>query len=92
MVAAFLGRTAANAPASYTSTPGGDLPLYSVGQRRELRSRGQDAVNNGNSNRNWWELDGYSGCHERHIQQRGPWYRQLHERRDRDGPIEGRCL
>ncbi len=44
---------------SYTTTPGGDLPLYK-GNTSTYAQHAQDVT--GSSTRNmWWELDGYSG-------------------------------
>ncbi len=50
-------------PASYTSKPGGDVPLYFLNSGVNYAQEVEDAVNNGNNNRNpRWELDGYSAA------------------------------
>ncbi|HEY7330491.1 MAG TPA: pilus assembly protein TadG-related protein [Gemmataceae bacterium] len=48
-------------PSSYTSTPGGDVPLYANGSTTNYAKTVNNAVN-GTSRNKWWELDGYSGC------------------------------
>src|SRR5262249_21937428 len=51
-------------PASYTSTPGGDVPLLKSGSTTTYAKTVAEAVSSTSSTaRNaWWELDGYGGC------------------------------
>ena len=48
-------------PASYTTVPGGDRPLFFWGSATNYAQEVEDAVN-GTNRKPWWELDGYSGC------------------------------
>lgn len=55
------GSTPVLPPNSYTSIPGGDVPLYKNGSKTTYAQTVRDFVN-GSSRNQWWELDGYSGC------------------------------
>ncbi len=48
-------------PASYTTTPGGDVPLFTNGSTTTYAQEAEDVTGATTRNR-WWELDGYSGC------------------------------
>ena len=50
-------------PAGYTSTPGGDVPLFKKGSTTTYAKTVGEAVNSSGTARNaLWELDGYGGC------------------------------